>query len=251
MTTQTRNGRAFGRAGLRPGDALRAPPAPAGARRDRVSRDPEPRARLLFAEDDEGFREAMAGMFRQEGYDCVCVETLEDAVTAARESDFDLLLMASSSISVIVITGYPSLKPAVEGIDLSVGAYLSKPVTFEELLEKVELVLRERKRELEREERLGHLEEGFRQLALRLERLGKHTGVLDTDGGISEVPELRTLSPREWDVLREVLRGYRVTAIGSKLAISSHTVRSHLRAIFDKIGVHSQYELLMKLRPIP
>ncbi len=234
-----------------------------------MSRDTESRAQLLFAEDDEGFREAMAGMFRQEGYDCTCVGTLEDAVAAAKESDFHLLLMdirmpgneglhlvrevlrTSSSISVIVITGYPSLKTAVEGIDLSVGAYLSKPVTFEELLEKVELVLRERKRELEREERLGHLEEGFRQLALRLERLGKHTGVLGTDGGISEVPELETLSPREWDVLREVLRGYRVTAIGRKLAISSHTVRSHLRAIFDKIGVHSQDELLVKLRPIP
>ena len=234
-----------------------------------MSRETEPRARLLFAEDDEGFREAMAGMFRQEGYDCTCVGTLEDAVAAARESDFQLLLMdirmpgneglhlvrevlrTSSSISVIVITGYPSLKTAVEGIDLSVGAYLSKPVTFEELLEKVELVLRERKRDLQREERLGHLEEGFRELALQLERLGKHTGLLDTDAGISDVPELRTLSPREWDVLLEVLRGYRVTAIGRKLAISSNTVRNHLRAIFRKLGVRSQSELLLKLRPIP
>ncbi len=234
-----------------------------------MKKDTEPRARLLFAEDDEGFREAMAGMLRRVGYDCACVGTLEDAVTAARESDFDLLLMdirmpgneglhlsrevlrISSSISVVVITGYPSLKTAVEGIDLSVGAYLSKPVTFEELLEKVELVLLERKRNLERDERLGHLEDGFRQLALQLERLGKHTGLVDTEGGLPDVPELRTLSSREWDVLLEVLRGYRVAAIGTKLAISPNTVRNHLRAIFNKLGVRSQPELLMKLRPIP
>ena len=140
----------------------------------------------------------------------------------------------SPEISVIVITAYPSLKTAVEGIDLSVGAYLSKPVTFEELLEKVELVLRERNRELEGDERLEQLEKGFRELALQLERLGKHTGLLGTEGSISNVPELRSLSSREWDVLLELLRGYRVTAIGRKLAISSNTIRNHLRAIFNR-----------------
>ncbi len=234
-----------------------------------VSTDTDPRARLLFAEDDEGFREAMAAMFRKECYECVCVGTLDEAVTAARGSDFDLLLMdirmpgnqglhlvrevlkTSSSISVIVITGYPSLNTAVEGIDLSVGAYLSKPVTFEELLEKVEVVLRERKRDVEREERLEQLEEGFQQLALHLERLGKHTGLLGNQGGISDLPELKALSTREWDVVLEVLRGYRVTAIARKLLISPNTVRNHLRAIFHKLGVRSQSELMIKLRPIP
>ena len=227
-----------------------------------------PRARLLFAEDDEGFREAMAGMLRREGYECVCVGTLEDAVRVARESDFELLLMdirmpgneglhlvrevfrTSPSISVIVITAYPSLESAVEGIDLSVGAYLSKPVTFEELLEKVEVVLRERNRELDRDQRLEQLEEGFREHALRLAQLGHSAGLLGFEIGIPDLPELKDLSRREWDVVLGLLQGYRIPAVARKLGIRPNTVRHHLSAIFQKLGVRSQSELLVKLRPI-
>ena len=160
------------------------------------------------------------------------------------------LLKTSTSISIIVVTGYPSLKTAVEGIDLSVDAYLSKPVTFEEILEKVEQALRERNRALERDERLGQLDAGFRELALSLEQLGQRTGLLGSGVQNPDLPELRALSPREWDVVSGLLQGYRIPAIARMLEISPNTVRNHLRAIFSKLGVRSQSELMVKLRPI-
>ncbi|PIE17674.1 MAG: hypothetical protein CSA65_07955 [Proteobacteria bacterium] len=55
---------------------------------------------------------------------------------------------------------------------------------------------------------------------------------------------LESLSPREQEILGEVLSGKRVTDIAHALSISRHTVRNHLKAIYRKLGVHSQVELL-------
>lgn len=59
--------------------------------------------------------------------------------------------------------------------------------------------------------------------------------------------ELRQLSRREREVLRLLLTNHRPPTIAKKLFISLHTVRNHLRSIFEKLAVHSQTELLMRL----
>jgi DNA-binding NarL/FixJ family response regulator len=59
---------------------------------------------------------------------------------------------------------------------------------------------------------------------------------------------LATLSDREREVFDLVVDGMRATQIGKALFISHHTVRSHLKAIFGKLDVHSQAELLSKSR---
>jgi DNA-binding NarL/FixJ family response regulator len=59
-------------------------------------------------------------------------------------------------------------------------------------------------------------------------------------------PQLRTLSSREWEVLRPLLKGRRVQPIAQTLCISPHTVRGHLQSIFQKVDVHSQAELIEK-----
>lgn len=55
------------------------------------------------------------------------------------------------------------------------------------------------------------------------------------------------LSPRERDVARLVIDGLPTKDIAATLFISHHTVRDHLKAIFDKIGAHSRRDLVAAL----
>lgn len=57
-------------------------------------------------------------------------------------------------------------------------------------------------------------------------------------------PSLSDLSPRETEVLTELMSSYRVPAIAERLHISQHTVRNHLKSIYRKAGVQGQAELV-------
>jgi len=52
------------------------------------------------------------------------------------------------------------------------------------------------------------------------------------------------LSPREEEVLEYLARGHGARYIGDKLFISSETVRTHTKRIYEKTGVHTKEELL-------
>jgi DNA-binding CsgD family transcriptional regulator len=55
------------------------------------------------------------------------------------------------------------------------------------------------------------------------------------------------LSEREAEVAKLVLRGNSTHAIVQTLHISQHTVQDHLKAVFDKTGVHSRRDLVGRL----
>jgi len=61
-------------------------------------------------------------------------------------------------------------------------------------------------------------------------------------------PDLRAVSAREREILTEIAAGSRVPSIAKKLFISPHTVRNHLKAIYRKLGVTSQAELVERIR---
>lgn len=67
-------------------------------------------------------------------------------------------------------------------------------------------------------------------------------------GGLtSPTLEIAGLTPAQQEVLALVLRGADETAIARSLGRSSHTVHTHLKAIFKHFGVHTRSELIARL----
>jgi DNA-binding response OmpR family regulator len=112
--------------------------------------------RILLADDEATFLAATADLLRREGYECDEVSDAASAIARVNEGQYDLLItdlempgnadlqlvrdvsQQSGGLPVIILTGYPSVRSAVASIELPVAAYLTKPVSFPLLLEKVQ-----------------------------------------------------------------------------------------------------------------
>ena len=89
-------------------------------------------------------------------------------------------------------------------------------------------------------ERVSRLEE-------QLARIRQVVQATDEDASIDRV-DLSDLTMRQREIVQKLLNGHRVDAIARDLYVSPSTVRNHLSAIFEKLGVASQSELIELLR---
>lgn len=89
---------------------------------------------------------------------------------------------------------------------------------------------------------------GLRRIAHELHSLSLFAGAQ----GVAELPHdhpaFAELSPREREILSQLLTGQRVPTIARKLFISPHTVRNHLKSMYRKLEVSSQADLIEKIR---
>ncbi len=108
--------------------------------------------RILIADDDETFSQSTTDVLQREGYQCDCVPDAARAVQMLRDNEYSLLIAdagmpgnveleliedlpnIAEGMPVILVTGCPSLRSAIQSIKLRVEAYLVKPLDFEELL---------------------------------------------------------------------------------------------------------------------
>ena len=67
----------------------------------------------------------------------------------------------------------------------------------------------------------------------------------------SEKPEVNDLSPREWEVLELLSRGYAYKEISSALVISISTVNTHIHRVYEKLHVRSRGEAVAKFSSFP
>jgi DNA-binding CsgD family transcriptional regulator len=65
---------------------------------------------------------------------------------------------------------------------------------------------------------------------------------------LSDDPRLGRLSGRESEIVMRLMNGDRVRAIAESLFLSPSTVRNHPSAVFRKLRVGSQQELIHRLR---
>ncbi len=76
------------------------------------------------------------------------------------------------------------------------------------------------------------------QIARRVVQHFRHAP--DTDSGLEK------LTPREYEVLDQLSKGFRYKEIADHLSISIGTLHFHIRSIYDKLHVHSRTEAVIK-----
>ncbi|HID76589.1 MAG TPA: response regulator [Planctomycetaceae bacterium] len=113
------------------------------------------KASILVADDDDMFRESICRFLSRAGYHLDDAPDADRALAKLQQQRFDVVIADihmpgnsqlqlvrevqrhASGISLILVTGYPSLDTAVSAVGGPVSAYLVKPVNFSELLEHV------------------------------------------------------------------------------------------------------------------
>lgn len=86
----------------------------------------------------------------------------------------------------------------------------------------------------------------------RIQRVANNLGTgepMHVVGPSDGEDRLRYLTPRELQVLSAIADGASTSEIGTRLQLSKNTVRSYIKTILSKLGVHSRLEavtLLMK-----
>src|SRR5690606_18651527 len=109
------------------------------------------------------------------------------------------------------------------------------------------------------EKKLAELNTWMESLKLTLQAAGPNFDDLPTStapsgrGWYGSLPpqDLRQLSKRECDVLREMAQGRQAQEIAGNLGLSVSTVRCHIRSLFVKLKVNSQLALMAKLVGAP
>ncbi|HLP78432.1 MAG TPA: LuxR C-terminal-related transcriptional regulator, partial [Candidatus Paceibacterota bacterium] len=67
----------------------------------------------------------------------------------------------------------------------------------------------------------------------------------------SEKVEINELSPREWEVLELLSRGYSYKEISSALGITIPTVNTHIHRTYEKLHVRSRGEAVARFSSFP
>jgi len=119
-------------------------------------------ARILLAEDEARIASFITRGLQAHEFTVTAVSDGQEALTLATHGDYDLLILdiglptldgfevlarlrgAGSDIPVIILTARDSVGDTVAGLEGGADDYLAKPFSFEELLARIRLRLRER-----------------------------------------------------------------------------------------------------------
>lgn len=226
--------------------------------------------RVLVVEDEAIVARDIERMLEQAGYDVVvCANTYEAARRWAEQHTPDLALvdialpegrmagldlaggLRQRGVRVVFVTAHADRETITRAGRLRPCGYLVKPFTETQLLAAVTFALAQPAGEAATAETLTQAVAGIESRLGQLTTMLVEAGVTPPPGeprpSIERLEALRRLSAREREVLRLLLANRRVPQIATRLFISQHTVRTHLKSIFRKLDVHSQAELIDRL----
>lgn len=197
------------------------------------------KVKILVVDDEAMVAEILARYARAEGYEADCAINGMDAWLKLGAERYDVVvtdlkmpeldgpeLMARVSHlnpvpQIIAITGHASLEAAVDCMRKGAADFLVKPFEVPDFLESLRKVVA-------RSQAPGNREPDW-----------------------AAVEERYGITHRQCEVLAAFYRtGKSNRELADELFLSPHTVKSHLKASFDKIGVASRSQLLRALQDL-
>jgi len=121
--------------------------------------------RILVIDDDEDIRKVLSEILKDKGYNADSAETGGEAIRKTWKKFYNLALIdiklpdmngvelltkireTKPKMRKIIITGYPTLKNAVEALNKGADAYIMKPLDIEKVLATIAEQLKKQRRE--------------------------------------------------------------------------------------------------------
>lgn len=198
--------------------------------------------RIVLVDDHTIFREGLKRLLMDEGDFSVVAEACNgpDALTAIRTHKFDVLVLDISMpgrsgldlipsirsekplLPIVVLSMYPAEQYAVRAFEAGASGYVTKDMDAVELVASIRKVV-----------------QGKRYFSPQVaERVMDN---LDRVHG--QLPH-RDLSSREYEIMRLIVQGVRLTEIGKQFFLSVKTVSTYRARILKKIGITTNAELV-------
>jgi len=175
-------------------------------------------------------------------------ETFEDGLSIVRSTPLNLVLLDIQlqgkdglaglkelrlmfpSLSVVMFSGLDDRELVFDALRLGAMGFIAKTMSRQHFVEALRDVL-------------------SGKVYLPASVVGVQQPAGTSDGGIRPVSEPASLglTPREFEVLAELVRGKCNKTIARHLNIEEQTVKNHLRTVFQKFGVVRRAELLVKV----
>jgi len=110
---------------------------------------------ILLVDDEVAFANNLLKLMSKRGYDVVVVYNGADAVNMVGEKEFDVIILdmkmpgmdgiatlkeikkKAPLVEVVILTGHGSVESGIEGMQLGAFDFLMKPVSIDDLQEKV------------------------------------------------------------------------------------------------------------------
>lgn len=190
------------------------------------------RARVLFIDDDPLVLNGFKTAYSRAPFEVLVAQSAEQALERLHSEEIDVMItdermpgLSGSQLCAtlaqedhpairILLTGHASLDTALRAVNEGeVFKILCKPIDPGLLAELISQAVSRRHRQ---------------------------------DNVLNELANV--LSSREREVAEMLVGGMRIPQISERMHISKHTVRNHLKSMFNKVGVHSQGELVERLK---
>ncbi|MGF1613623.1 MAG: response regulator transcription factor [Gammaproteobacteria bacterium] len=199
---------------------------------------PVPEPTVFIVDDDQDVREALRELVASVGLNAEVFGSAQaflDGYDAERPGCLVLdirmpgmsglalqqeLKQRRASLPIVMITAHGDVPTAVQAIKEGALEFLQKPFQNQDLIDKIQGAL-------ERDQTIRRVEAVRRDILARLARL----------------------TPREREVLEQLVKGGANKAIGKELGIGERTVETHRSSIMEKLGARSFAGLINTVLP--